>query len=142
MIALLDANVLIALFDAAHVNHAAAQSWLTAKRSLGWATCPLTQNACLRVLSQPNYPGHLGIADLSRRLSNAIAAPDHAFWEDSISLCDSTRFRHDRILSPRQLTDLYLLALAVEHDARLVTFDQSIPFSAVCGAQAKHLEVV
>ena len=142
MIALLDANVLIALFDAAHVHHAAAQSWLTANRSLGWATCPLTQNACLRVLSQPNYPGHLAIADITRRLRNAIAAPDHTFWPDSISLCDSSRFRHDRILRPRQLTDIYLLALAVEHGGRLVTFDHGIPLSAVSGAEAKHLEVV
>ena len=142
MIALLDANLLIALFDEAHVNHAATQSWLAANRSSGWATCPLTQNACLRVLSQPNYPGHLGIADIARRLSNAISASDHTFWPDSISLCDSSRFRHDRILTPRQLTDLYLLALAVEHGGRLVTFDRGIPLSAVSGAQTEHLEVV
>jgi len=96
MIALLDANMLIALFDAAHENHTAAHSWLTANRSSGWATCPLTQNACIRVLSQPNYPGHLTIADISRRLSNAIAAPDHTFWMDSLSLCDSARFHHDQ----------------------------------------------
>lgn len=75
MIAWLDASLLIALFDAAHVNHAAAQSGLTANRSSGWATCPWTRNACVRVLSQPDYPGHLGIADISRRLQNAIAAP-------------------------------------------------------------------
>ena len=142
MITLLDANLLIALFDAAHVNHAAAHTWLTANRSLGWATCPLTQNACLRVLSHPNYPGHREIADIARRFSNAIAAPDHVFWTDSISLCDSSRFRHDQVLSPRHLTDLYLVALAVEHDGRLVTFDHGIPLAAVSGAQAKHLEVV
>ncbi|MHB8972523.1 MAG: TA system VapC family ribonuclease toxin [Pirellulaceae bacterium] len=142
MIALLDASLLIALFDAAHVNHAAAHAWLTANRSSGWATCPLTQNACLRVLSHPNYPGHRGVADISRRISNAIAAPDHVFWMDSISLCDSNRFRHDQVLSPRHLTDLYLLALALEHDGRLVTFDRGIPLAAVSGAQAKHLEVV
>ena len=142
MIALLDANVLIALFDAAHVNHAAAHKWLTANRSSGWATCPLTQNACLRVLSHPNYPGHLGVAEIARRVSNAIAAADHVFWVDSISLCDSNRFHHDQLLSPRHLTDLYLLALAVEHNGRLATFDSNIPLAAVSGAQAKHLEVV
>jgi uncharacterized protein len=142
MIALLDANLLIALFDAAHVNHTLAHTWLTANRSSGWATCPLTQNACLRVLSHPNYPAHLEIADISRRLSNAIAAPDHVFWTDSISLCDVNRFRLDQVLSPRHLTDLYLLALAMEHDGRLVTFDRSIPLAAVSGAQAKHLEIV
>ncbi len=142
MIALLDANMLIALFDAAHENHTAAHSWLTANRSSGWATCPLTQNACIRVVSQPNYPGHLTIADISRRLSNAIAAPDHTFWMDSLSLCDSARFHHDQILSPRQLTDLYLLALAVEHQGRLATFDQGIPLSAVSGAEPRHLTVL
>ena len=135
MIALLDASLLIALFDAAHVHHVAAHAWFTANGFLGWATCPLTQNACLRVLSHPNYPGYLGIADIARRLSMATAAPDHMFWMDSISLCDPTRFRHDRVLSPRHLTDLYLLALAVEHDGRLVTFDHGIPLAAVSGAQ-------
>ena len=142
MIALLDANVLIALFDAAHVNHGAAHTWLAANRASGWATCPLTQNACLRVLSHPSYPGHLGVADVARRLSNAIATPDHVFWTDSISLCDANRFRHDQVLSPRHLTDLYLLALAVEHDGRFVTFDRGIPLAAVSRAQAKHLEIV
>ncbi len=146
MIALLDANMLIALFDAAHVHHTAAHAWLTANRSSGWATCPLTQNACIRVLSQPTYSGHLVIADISRRLANAIAAPDHSFWVDSLSLCDSTRFYHDQILSPRWLTDLYLLALAlalaVEHEGRLVTFDQGMPLSAVSGAEPRHLAVL
>jgi uncharacterized protein len=140
MIALLDANLLIALFDAAHVNHVAAQDWLSANRSSGWATCPLTQNACLRILSHPNYPGHLALIDITRRLSNATAATDHAFWTDSISLCDSARFRCDRIGSPRQLTDVYLLALAVEHGGCLVTFDRSIPLSAVVDAQITHLQ--
>ncbi|MCU0874072.1 MAG: PIN domain-containing protein [Pirellulaceae bacterium] len=142
MIAILDVNVLIALFDAAHVHHTASQSWLTANRSHGWATCPLTQNACIRVLSQPKYPGHVPIADISRRLANAIAAPDHVFWPDSISLCDSARFVHDRMLSPRHLTDLYLLALAVEHEGRLVTFDQGMSLSAVAGAETRHLQVL
>ena len=142
MISLLDANVLIALFDAAHVHHSASHVWLSTNRSPGWATCPLTQNACIRVLSQPKYPGRVPIAEISRRLANATGADDHTFWEDSISLCDSARFIHDRILSPRYLTDLYLLALAVEHDGRLVTFDQGVPLSAVAGATAEHLLVL
>ena len=58
------------------------------------------------------------IVDIARRLTDAMSAPDHAFWPDSISICDSARFDHDRMLSPRHLTDLYLLALAVEHEGR------------------------
>jgi hypothetical protein len=142
MISLLDANVLIALFDAAHLNHSAAHAWLTANRSAGWATCPLTQNACLRVLSHPNYPGHLAVAEVARRLSSATSAPDHEFWPDSVSLCDPGRFHLELVLSVRHLTDIYLLALAVEHDGRLVTFDQGVPLSAISGAQAQHLEIV
>ena len=139
MVALLDANVLIALFDAAHVHHQAAHRWLGANRTQGWATCPLTQNACIRILSQPAYPGRLPVADIARRLRHATAATDHHFWPDIISLCDPALFDHSRILTPKHLTGLYLLALAAHNDARLVTFDHGIPVAAFRGADPKHL---
>jgi toxin-antitoxin system PIN domain toxin len=138
MTALLDANVLIALFDGAHLHHRQAHEWLATHRSSGWATCPLTQNACLRIISQPAYPGRLPVADIARRLHGAISVADHQFWPDDVSLCDPDSIAHDRILSPRHLTDLYLLALAVKHNGRLVTFDRNIPFSAVPAANERH----
>jgi toxin-antitoxin system PIN domain toxin len=140
MIALLDANVLISLFDSAHVHHEKAQQWFGYHQHKGWATCPLTQNACIRVISQPSYPDRLSIAEITRRLRRAISTPNHRFWSDSISLCDSSLFAHDRIASPRQLTDLYLLALAVSQNGRLVTFDHHIPSLAVTAAKKSHLE--
>jgi len=79
VIALLDVNLLIALFDAAHVHHKAAQSWMTKNRSLGWATCPITQNGCVRVMSQPRYPGFLSGAEIVRRLAAAVAVEEHTF---------------------------------------------------------------
>jgi toxin-antitoxin system PIN domain toxin len=142
VIALLDINFLIALFDAAHVHHATAQSWLSAHRSSGWATCPISENGCIRVLSQPRYPGNLPVTDITRRLRVATNAPDHTFWPDSISLCDAKRFLHEQILTPKPLTDLYLLALAVANKGRLATFDRAIPPSAVAGAQARHMAVL
>ena len=57
MIALLDVNVLVALFDPAHLHHEAAHVWFGRNRSRRWATCPLTENALVRVLSNPSYPG-------------------------------------------------------------------------------------
>src|SRR5208283_2090850 len=57
MVALLDVNVLIALFDPAHVHHEAAHRWFGVNRKYRWATCPLTKNAFVRVLSNPAYPG-------------------------------------------------------------------------------------
>jgi toxin-antitoxin system PIN domain toxin len=142
MIALLDINTLIALFDAAHVHHETAHAWMTRNRTLGWATCPITQNGCVRVMSQSSYPGHLPVAEIARRFAIAMAVPEHTFWSDSISLCDTSRFEPTRILTPRTLTDIYLLGLARENGGRLVTFDRSIPLSAVANAKARHLLVL
>jgi toxin-antitoxin system PIN domain toxin len=142
MIALLDASLLIALFDAAHLHHREAHHWFSANRSKGWATCPLTQNACIRIMSQPAYPGRLPVGDIARRLRQATATSDHHFWPDAISLCDEKLFHYDKILTSRHLTDLYLLGLAKAHSGRLVTFDQGIPVAAVAGTSAKHLLVL
>jgi hypothetical protein len=67
---------------------------------------------------------------------------DHEFWPDDVSITDADVFDHSRILGPNQITDLYLLALAVKRDGRLVTFDRGIPLSAVRGAEARHLVVI
>ena len=142
MKALLDVNFLIALFDAAHVHHASAQAWLIQNRRLGWATCPLTQNGCIRIFSQPTYPASLPISEIARRLRQATAAADHVFWEDEISLTEVKRFDLTRVPHPRFLTDVYLLGLAVAHKGRLVTFDREIPRGAVLGATGKNLEAL
>jgi len=142
MIALLDVNMLIALFDAAHVHHQAAHGWMAANRTQGWATCPVVQNGCLRVMSQPSYPGHLPVAEIARRLRQATASGEHVFWPDTLEPTDSRRFRHENVLSSKSLTDVYLLGLAVHHDGRLVTFDRTVPLHAVVDADPKHLVVL
>lgn len=142
MIGLLDANVLIALFDAAHVHHTDAHQWLATHRSQGWATCPITQHACLRILSQAAYPGRLSVADISRRLRHAVAAADHHFWPDTLSLTDPARFAHRHLLTSKHLTDVYLLALAIQNHGRLVTFDRNIPTEAVTGADRERLVIL
>jgi len=43
---------------------------------------------------------------------------------------------------PRQVTDAYLLALAVAHDGRLVTFDQGLALATVRDAAPDHLLVL
>jgi hypothetical protein len=142
MRALLDVNVLIALFDADHVHHSRAWRWFSEQGPQGWASCPLTLNGCLRVMSQPGYPNPVPIATMVPRLRRAMSAPEHSFWPDDINLLDEQRFEHTRIHGPRQVTDLYLLGLAVSHQACLATFDESIPLSAVIGAEPSHLIVV
>ena len=139
MRALLDINVLIALHDRDHVHHALAAQWFARNADKGWASCPLTQNGCLRIMSQPAYPGAQPLATLILMLQQSTATPFHALWADDISLLDAAHFQHAHMHGPRQLTDLYLLGLAVKNKACLVSFDARIPLSAVRGASAKHL---
>lgn len=139
MRSLLDVNVLIALLDAEHLHHRAATDWLAANLRSGWATCVLTQNGCLRILSLPSYPNAQPPAEVARRLALAVADHSHAFWLDAVSLLDEGRLRWDRVLTSRQITDVYLLALAVAHKGRLVTFDRGVSIAAVPGATARNL---
>jgi toxin-antitoxin system PIN domain toxin len=142
VISLLDVSVLVALFDAAHVHHERAHDWMSRHRRSGWATCPLIQNGCIRILSQPRYPGALPVPEVAARLRRVLAAKDHTFWPDDLSLCDPARFRLEDVLTPRALTDLYLLALATHRGSRLVTFDRTIPTDAVVGGSASNLLVL
>lgn len=142
MRALFDVNFLLALLDQDHLFHARARSWWAAERPHGWASCPLTKNGFVRIISQRSYPRPRTSADAISILARAVARPDHAFWPDNISLLDGSLIDHSRVLGPRQLTDIYLLALAVHNGGRLVTIDRSISLGAVKGAQREHLVVV
>lgn len=142
MRALLDVNVLIALFDADHALHAPALRWFDDNAKQGWASCPLTQNGVLRVMSQPRYPNPLPIDAIAQRLREATSNEQHEFWPDELSILDSRAIDTTRIHGPKQLTDVYLLALAVARRGRLVTFDRSVPLAAVAAAQKKHLVVI
>lgn len=142
MRALLDVNVLIALLDAAHVHHARARAWLEANVRHGWASCPITENGCVRILSQPAYPGHVPPSHAAALLRAATNTPQHAFFADDVSLLDESIFEWRSLLTPRQLTDAYLLALAVRHKACFVTLDARVPAVAVRGATARHLLVI
>jgi uncharacterized protein len=139
MRALLDVNVLIALLDADHVLHDRATSWLAEHGAEGWASCPLTQNGCIRIMSHPNYPNAPPLQTVTARLAAATADVVHEFWPNDVSLLDASVVDSRRIHGPAQVTDLYLLALAVRHGGRLVTFDASIAREAVRGAEPEHL---
>ena len=141
MRSLLDVNVLIALFDMDHVFHDRAHDWLEKNAAQGIATCPLTENGVVRIISHPKYSASLRLApwEVIARLSKFCEAQDHEFWPDRVSIRDSTIFSQDRILGSRQITDVYLLGQAKFHGGRLVTFDEGIAISAVAGAGVENL---
>jgi toxin-antitoxin system PIN domain toxin len=138
---LLDVNVVIALIDPGHVQHDTAHEWFSAKGKQSWATCPSTQNGVLRIVGQARYPNSPGtpaaVCDVMRTL---VALPGHTFWPDDISLLDDSKVDAARLLTSAQVTDTYLLALAMTHKGRLATFDRRLVVDAVHGgAKALHL---
>lgn len=141
MITLLDANVLIALGDAGHDHEAAALHFFQHEAVPGgWATCPLTENAFLRILSQPGYLRTLGSpAGACRVLLRLLASPGHHFWPDDLSLSDTRLF--PTLPASKHHTDLYLLGLAVKHGGRFATFDASIDASLIPGGEAALLKL-
>jgi len=142
MRALLDVNVLIALLDGSHIHHGLVTDWLASTIDQGWASSPITQNGCIRILSQPGYPNPVPAAQVAERLTEATQHPSHAFWADSISLLQPGSLVWDRVLSSRHVTDAYLLALAVQQGGRFVTLDRGIPLDAVGGALREHLVAI
>lgn len=142
MRALLDVNVLIALLDAAHLHHVRATAWLAEHIGAGWASCPLTQNGCIRIMSLPGYSNPAPAAAVAERLAAATSTRHHAFWPDAVSLLEPDRIDWSSVLGSRQVTDVYLLALAIEMKGCLATLDRSVPLQAVRGAKPRHLVVI
>lgn len=144
MRALLDVNFVLALIDPDHIFHQRTHEWWSANHDRGWASCPITENGFVRILSRPNYSQttsflpHEAVSDLRDFAENT----DHEFWPDRISILDSSVFDANRIIGPKQITDIYLLALAVKNNGCLVTLDQRVPLSAVKGAKGENLCVI
>ena len=142
MRALLDVNVLIALLDSDHIHHPLATRWMASAQFAGWASCPITQNGCVRIMSQPAYPGSLPLQSVVDRLGMATQHSSHQFWADSLTLVGQPGISWDHLSGHRQLTDAYLLALAVSHGGRFVTIDSRVALRAVPEAKPEQLVVL
>ena len=131
MRALLDVNVLLALFDRDHVLHERARQWFEQEIRQGWASCATTQNGFVRILSQPGYPKPVSTWQALRLLTGATAAGYHEYWPGEVSILDDTIFDRSRIHG-----------LAVHHGGRFVTFDRTIALAAVRLARPDNLVVL
>jgi toxin-antitoxin system PIN domain toxin len=134
--------VLLALLDTDHTEHQRARAWMTAEIADGWASCAITQNGFVRVVSQARYPSPISPSEAIDLLSSATSTPHHEFWECSVSILDRGAIDRSMIHRPRQVTDAYLLALATDRGGRFVTFDQAISLSAVSSATRDNLTVL
>ena len=126
---LLDANVLIAMAWPAHTAHDRAQRWFAKNARHGWATCPLTEMAFVRVISNPAFSQDaLTPREALGLLTANLKHPSHRFWPDVLSLPDAIEDVQQRLAGHQQLTYAYLLGLAAHHKARLATLDTRIGF--------------
>jgi toxin-antitoxin system PIN domain toxin len=124
---LLDVNVLVALFDTAHVHHLPAHAWFSEQGVKGWRSCPITENGFLRVLSHPAYPNQATpIPDLAERLEEfKQTSPNYHFWSNDYSPSEWIASKQLPIAST-QSTDAYLLHLCHRNQGTLATFDRRI----------------
>ncbi len=124
--ALLDVNLLIALAWPSHVHHGEAQAWFADHASKGWATCALTQCAFVRISSNPRIiPEAVTPKEAMGLLAEVVGRETHRFWPDDICLTHED-YPSDLLVGHRQVTDAYLLGLAIHHGGRLVTLDAGL----------------
>jgi toxin-antitoxin system PIN domain toxin len=123
-VALLDVNALIALLWEEHPFHKRCMEWFSGATSAGWATCPITQSRCVRILSNPAFTANPpSVITALRILQTATeSGRNHHFWNDDLPLSD-LRARWSKGLGHKQVTDAYLIALATHHNGSVVTFD-------------------
>ena len=142
-IALLDVNALIALLWEEHPFHKRCMEWFAGATRGGWATCPITESGCIRLLSNPAFSANPPSVNSSLRILQAAtaSASNHHFWSDDLPL-SALRARWSGGLGHKQITDAYLLALALHHRGKLVTFDSRMIALAGAGKTERGSLVV
>jgi hypothetical protein len=124
---LLDTNLLIALLWPTHERHEPALKWFTRHRTQGWATCPLTEAGFVRIVSNSAFSRDaVQPREAVQVLVANTAAKDHRFWPDDLPLAEAVAFAGVRLLGHQQVTDAYLLGLALHRGGTLATLDERI----------------
>ena len=124
---LLDANALIALGWPAHEHHKRMLAWFRNQARHGWATTPFTQAAFVRIVSQPAFSGSaIGPREAAELLSRNLSHRHHSFFPLDMQIAEVTALCSGGLMGHRQVTDAYLLALAIKRRCKLVTFDSGV----------------
>jgi uncharacterized protein len=140
---LLDANVLIAMSWPTHIAHEKVQQWFGRYGRAAWATCPFTQTAFVRILSNPAFsPNALTTVDALHLLGSNLKHLGHRFWPDNIGLLEATRNFQSQIEGHQQMADGYLLGLALHHKGKLATLDTGLLVLAGKGTERDLVTVI
>jgi toxin-antitoxin system PIN domain toxin len=141
---LLDTNVLIALLWPSHVQHEVALRWFSRHRSRKWVTCPLTESGFVRIVSNPAFSRDaVSPREAIGLLAANTAAADHVFWPADLSLNGATACAGPRLVGHQQISDAYLLGLAMKRGGLLATLDQGVTaLTLLRSAERRAIEVV
>ncbi|HKC23419.1 MAG TPA: TA system VapC family ribonuclease toxin [Thermoanaerobaculia bacterium] len=142
--ALLDVNLLIALFWPAHAQHGPPLRWFQRYGRRGWATCPHTQTSFVRITSNPAFSRDaVSPRQAAALLVANLSAARHTFWKEEDTPCELLDSDELVLQGHQQVGDAYLLALARKHSGRLATFDAGLASLVGPGRiPASHLEIV
>jgi len=142
-IALLDVNALIALLWEEHPFHKRCMEWFAGSARGGWATCPITESGSVRLLSSPAFTANPPSVNSALRILQTAteSASNHRCGSDDLPL-SALRARWSGGLGHKQITDAYLLALALHHRGKLVTFDSRMIALAGAGKTERGSLVV
>ena len=135
---LLDANVLIALAWRTHSLHTAAREWFAKNADEGWATCPSTECAFVRIISNPAFSAiAISPPEALTVLQTSFRHPAHNFWPDDLSISDAIKTADIRVIGHQQVTDAYLVGLAAHHGGKLATLDKRLG-----GWHSPYIEII
>lgn len=124
---LLDVNTLLALFWPTHEHHVRVRTWFRADATRGWNSCPVTQAGFVRLASNLAVtPDAVSVSEALNLLVANLSHPGHVFWPDELDVQSALSLCGGRLQGYRQVTDAYLLGLAIHHKAHLVTLDGAI----------------
>ncbi len=128
---LLDLNALISLADPDGLHYRAMQKWFDSSGKEDWGVCPLTEAGFVRVTTNPAYRGPARtIAQATAILAGFATHPGYRYWPITDRWAVLTAPFSARVLGHQQVTDAYLLGLAIKEDGVLVTFDKGIKYLA------------
>ena len=146
MIYLLDVNVLLSIVDRAHLHHRSVFRWFHEVATVsGWATCSITENGFVRILSQISYPNATltpaAAGDLLGQLKSSSSGLCQ-FWPSDVSITDQRIFALELLTGTKQTTDLYLAGLAFSNGGKFATLAGRVAWRAVRGAGEDLIERV
>lgn len=125
---LLDVNVLVALTEPEHLHHQAVTKWFETA-GLDWGLCAFSEAGFLRVTTNPKVGSH-SVQESTLVLAGFARHPGYRFWPITTGWADLAAPFRERVFGHQQITDAYLLGLAVKEDGVLVTMDKAIKYIA------------